>query len=256
MATNPLDAALESKEKLAAQQKADDHTLWHAWKQDPTPENLRPLMQRHEPIFRQKVRLWKAPNVNEAAFKADLKIHAVKAYNTYDPSMGASLRTHLENNLKKSMRFNTQMQNYAAIPEHKASHIGRITRAQDELTEDFGRPPTPAEIAEHLNPSLSPRQQLTPQRVEQIQRSQIGDVMGSSFESDPVPRAAIRGREVISLLRPALNTEQQAVFDHLYGLNGKERITSTTRLAQVLGKSPPQISRLRSAILAKYKQYE
>jgi len=73
MATNPLDAALESKEKLAAQVKADDHALWNTWKQDPTPENLRPLMQRHEPIFRQKVRLWKAPNVNEAAFKADLK---------------------------------------------------------------------------------------------------------------------------------------------------------------------------------------
>lgn len=252
---NPLDDALSAKEKLAAQRREEDHAIWQQWQQNPTPDNMHPLMQRFEPMIKQKARLWRAPNVNESAFRANLKLQAIDAFKTFDPDKGAALRTHLENRLKKSMRFNAQQQNMARIPEAKSYQIGGIMRAQDELREDLGRDPTPAEISEFLNPMLTPRKQLTAKKVEQIQQAQIKDVMGSAFESDPVPKAIGRERQVITLLRPALTPDQQVVYDHLYGLNGKQRVTSTTELAKTLGKSPSQISRLRTGIFQTFQRY-
>lgn len=252
---NPLDEALNEKQKVAAQRAAEDHQLWEQWQQNPTPDNMHPLIQRFEPVFKQKTRLWRAPNVPESAFKANLKLQAIDAFKTYDPGKGAALRTHVENRLKKSMRFNAQQQNMARIPEAKSYQIGPIQRAQDELREELGRPPTPTEISEFLNPMMSPRKRLTPQKVEQIQQAQIRDVIGSAFDSDPVPKAIGRERQVISLLRPTLTPDQQAVFDHLYGLNGKKSISSTNELASELGKSPSQISRLRTGIFQQFQKY-
>lgn len=252
---NPIDEALDAKEKVAAQRRAKDVQMWEQWKKAPTPDTLRPLMNRFEPVLRSKVQMWKAPGVNEAAFKANLRIHTMDAFNTFNPEK-AGLRTHLENRLKKSMRFNVQQQNYAYIPEAKAGRIGDVARATDELGEELGRTPTPVEVADFLNPNLSKRQQLSPKKVQQIQQAQFGDVIGSSFESDPTPRAISREREVVGLLRPALNAEQQKVYDHLYGANGAQQTTSTTQLAKLLGKSPSQVSRLRTAILKKFNKFK
>ncbi len=252
---SPLDEALTAKEKTAAQRRAKDQQMWEAWKANPNTETLRPLMKRVQPIINSKVRMWKAPGVNEAAMKANLTIHAMDAFKTFDPNR-AGLRTHLENRLQKSKRFNIQQQNLAYIPEAQAARIGDIQRATDELTEDFGRTPNPQEIATYLNPQLSQRQQLSGKKVHQIQQAQIGDVIGSSFESDPTPRAISREREVVGLLRPALKGDEQKVFDHLYGLNGVQRTTSTTQLAKLLGKSPSQVSRLRTKILKKFEEFK
>jgi len=252
---DPIDEALSAKEKLAAQRKAEDHALWETWKQDPTPQNMRPLMQRFTPVFKQKEIQWKAPAVDPAAFHARAQNLAVEAMQSYDPSRGTALRTWMEHRLQPLKRFNVQQQNMAYIPEAKAARIGDIQSAADELREEFGREPTHAEIAEAVNPNLSARQQLNAARVQQIQEAQRKDVIGSTFESDPVPRAISRERQIISQLRPALEPEHQEVYDYLYGQGGKPQVTSTTQLAKLLKKSPSQVSRIRTAILAKYKEY-
>lgn len=251
----PVDDALEAKHKLAEERRAEEHQMWEQWRADPTPENIHPLMQRFEPVFRQKSKMWRAPHVNEPAFKANLKLQAIDAFKTYDPSRGTALRTHLENRLKKAMRFNAQQQNLARIPEAKTYQIDPIRRAQDELREEYGRDPTPAEISEFLNPMMSTRKKLTPQKVEQIQAAQVRDIMSEPFETDPVPKVIARERQVVSLLRPALTSDQQVVFDHLYGLNGRPQVTSTGQLAKILGKSPSQISRLRTGIFQTFQRY-
>lgn len=253
---NPLDDALSAKVKLSQQRKADDHAAWQQWKADPTPDNMHQLLQRFEPVFRQKMTEFKAPNVNAAAFMARAKTLGIGAAHSYNPDMGASFNTWMHHNLEKLKRFNTQRQNYAYLPEAKAGHIGRIQSAQEELLDELGRPPTSHEIANYLNPNLSKRQQLKPHVVDQILLAAgQKDVIGSDFESDPVPRATTREREVLGLLRPALPPDQQQVFDHIYGMNDKPKITSTNELAKHLGKSPSQISRLRTKILNTYNSY-
>ena len=251
---NPIDEALAAKEKLAQDRRVEDQKMWETWKENPTTANIRPIMDRFEPVFKQKVRRWKAPNVNESAFRAHLKIQTIGALKTFDPS-NAALRTHLEHRLQKAKRFNVKHQNMAYIPEAPAGHIGRIKGAFDELHEEYGREPTGVEIADFLNPGLPKRRKLTGAKVQRIITDQRKDIIGSTFESDPVPHAVSRERHVIGLLRPTLSTDQQQVFDYLYGVNGKPLINSTTQLAKVLGKRPDAIARLRTGILNKYKEY-
>jgi len=256
---NPLDSALSAKEKLAAQRRAEDIQAWETWKKQPTPENTHVLLNRFEPVFRQKVRDWKAPNTRTGAFKANLKLHAGNAFESYDPNRGASLRTHVENHLKKSMRFNQRYQNARYMPEGQTELIGPIQKAHGTLMDQLGRDPTHREIASYINQTpelIGRRKPLSAAKVKRISTAALEkDIIGSTFESDPTPRASKREFEVIGQLRPTLTRDEQEVFDYLYGQNGKPRIGSTSQLAGKLGKSQSQVSRLKSGILAKYKHY-
>jgi DNA-directed RNA polymerase specialized sigma subunit len=254
---DPLDDALNSKQKLAAKNRAEDHALWQQWQQNPTQQTLRPLMRRFEPVVRAKVQQYKAPNVNTAAFRSNLKLHLMNAFETFDPNR-ASLRTHAENHLKRSMRFNAQHQNYAYIPEGQTAYIGAIDRAKEELAEDAGEEPSHNQIAQFINSRpdlLGGKKRLTPSFVARVQGSRRKDVISSSVEGDIAPQAASRNEAVLGLLRPALKADEQTVFDHIYGVNGTTRIQSTSALAKKLGKSPSQVSRLKSRIAAQYKKY-
>jgi DNA-directed RNA polymerase specialized sigma subunit len=253
---NPLDAALNSKEKLAAERRAEDHALWEQWKVDPNPQTLRPLLRRFEPLLNAKLQQYRAPTVNPAAFKTNLKMHALNAFETFDPSR-ASLRTHVENHLRRSMRFNVQQQNYAYIPEGQVAYIGALDRARDELLEETGEEPSHAQLATFVNQRpdmLGAKKPLTPSMVSRIQGGRRKDVVSSSMEGG-VEVAPSRNEAVLGLMHAALNPAQQQVFNHIYGMNGAPRITSTSALAARLGKSPSQISRLKTSIATEYKKY-
>lgn len=252
MKKTPVDEALSATEKLAADRKAEDRRLWDAWKKTPGQKTIEPLLQRFEPMIGQHVRKFKAPNVRESALRANLQEQAIKAFETYDPNK-AALSTYVMGRLRKGLRFTRKHQNLARIPEAKAELIGPLQRATDSLTDSLGRAPTFNEIATHMSQNLN--KSVTPSLVKQVQRAQVKDINASSFESDPVPRASTREREILGLLRPALKPNEQAVFDHLYGVGGRARTTSTGAIAKKLGKSPSQISRLKGRIEAQYKKY-
>jgi DNA-directed RNA polymerase specialized sigma subunit len=254
MKKNPVDEALSAREKLAAERKAEDIRIWEGWKATPTPQTLEPLLKRFDPMIGQHVRLYKAPNVRESALRANLQEQAIKAFGSYDPSR-AALSTHVMGGLRKGLRFTRLHQNLARIPEAKAEKIGPIQSSMNELTEQFGRNPNSDEIASHLNEMGRFSKPITGKLVGQIQKSMVKDIPASTFESDPVPRFAAREREVLGLLRPNLTTDEQNVFDHLYGVGGRVRVTSTGELAKKLGKSPSQVSRVKGRIEAQFKKY-
>lgn len=262
MSKDPLDEALSAKEKLAAKRKAavakrnaDDAAMIEAWKADPTPANMRPIMQRFMPLVKRQAIQGRAPLVNPQAFEAKGQNLLIGAIQSYDPSKGTAPESWVTTKLQPLQRYNLQEANMARIPEAPALRIGSVNTAREELLDELGREPTHQEIAEAANPRLSKRQQLTGQRVQKIMESQRGDIIGSTFESDPTPHAISRERQIIGQLRPTLQPDQQEIYDYLYGEGGKPKVTSTSQLAKLLKKSPSQISRLRSAILAKYKEY-
>jgi sigma-70-like protein len=247
MTKNPMEDYFEAKTKRASSRDEKHVELWQAWKADPNPQNLEPLLQQFKPIFNSKVKQWRAPNVNESAFRAELDKHAIKAFETYDPSRGTTIATHVTNVIQKAKRFNTQAQNLAYIPEDKARYIGKIDTARDQLREELGRDPTHSEIGGVVG--------ISGRRVKEIQGLRRADIRGTAFQSDPLGHSASRDREIISLLRPELKGEEQVVYDYLYGQNGKPKVESTGEIARRLGKSASHVSRIKNRIAAVYKQY-
>lgn len=245
---NPVEDFLQSKEAAMQDKRNWETNQLQLWKQTQDPEHLQPLIQSYAPVIANKVRQFKAPSVNEAAFKAELQKHLIGAFETFDPNRGAMLSTHVENRLRKAQRYNAKYQNIAYIPEGQASHIGRINRATNELTEQFGRPPTHEEIGDHIG--------IKPTMVTKVLSAQRKDVRASSFESDPTEIAMHRDQEVIGLLEYNLTPDEKAVFNHIFGRGGAQKTDSTNVIAQKLNKSPSQVSRLRTSLLEKYRNYK
>jgi DNA-directed RNA polymerase specialized sigma subunit len=251
MAKNPLEDFLAEKEKTAETRRINEIKMWETWQQAPQhqkPDHLAPLLKAYEPVFNRKINEWSrgAKAIQPTAFKAELQRHFIGALETYDPNK-AALSTHVETRLQKAKRYVVKHQNLAYIPEGQVAHIGRIRKAQDELQEEFGRVPSHDEIADHLG--------MSPKRVNTILSAVKKDIPASRFESDPTTSAIHREREVLDLLQYNLSPDEKQVFDLLYGRNGNAPVTSTNDLAKRLGKSAPQVSRLKTSILNKYKNY-
>jgi DNA-directed RNA polymerase specialized sigma subunit len=149
--------------------------------------------------------------------------------------------------MKKLQRENNKFQNKVYIPEGKASLIGKIQRAQGALRDDLEREATDEEVARHMGRSVK--------QIKGVLGSMKKDIVASQFESDPTRIPAAREQEVIDLLPYSLTPEQNQVYDHLFGRNGKKQITTTNEIAAALGKNPSQISRLRTAILGKFQEH-
>lgn len=245
---NPVDTFLLEKRSAIQQKREQELKQLNLWQQTKKPEHLEPLIKAYEPLVAQKMRQFKAPTVNEAAFKAELQKHLIGAFESYNPDRGAMLSTHVENRLKKAQRYNNRFQNFAYIPEGQARYIGKINKATDELTDKFGRPPTHSEIGDHIG--------LPPKQVAKIVGAQRRDIAASSFESDPTEVAMHRDQEVMGLLSFNLTPDEKKVFNHISGQEGARKISGTNEIAAAIGKSPSQVSRLRSSILAKYNQYK
>lgn len=242
---NPAEEFLEQKSKQAAAKAEEDLHLWHAWDQGGrTPELLRPLMSKYQPVLARSNTAWRAPAVSPSAFDAELRKHFIGAAETFDPDKGVAFNTHVQTRLQKAKRYNTRYQNIGYIPEGQARYIGALERAQSTLTSEFGRAPKPAELAEHMG--------LPVGKITSLQRVLRKDVPSSMFETDPTGFSTTREADVIRLMqrRPEdyFSPEESAVFKHIYGLDGSAKITDTTTLASRLGLSQPKVSRLKSAI--------
>lgn len=251
---NPLEEYEQSKTAAKEQRKADEVALWRTWKEGgEQPKHLQPLLKLYEPVFAQKMRQWKAPQVPAASFKAELQAHFIKALQNYDPSR-AALNTHVESRLPKAMRYNNRYQNLLYIPEGQSGQIGKLRKAQESLTEDLGRAPTTQELSQHLG--------MTPKRIDTILNavkrdipiSHSGDAesydyglgtegVGRGFEDQQIAVA----QDILPKIFPN-KPEMHTLFNHVFGTNGAAKITATSALAKKMGKSPSQIARMKTTM--------
>jgi DNA-directed RNA polymerase specialized sigma subunit len=256
MAENPVSTFLTAHQQLGSTRRSETQELWHKWdQQGRTPEHLDPLIQNFSGLVGAKVKEWKPPTIPKSAFEAELTKHLILAFEGYNPSMGVSLNTHVNHRIQKAKRYMAQQQNMARMNEGQVFRIGAVRRAQDELGEQFGRAPTPHEIAAHMTENDQLGRKHTPKQVASLITAIRRDIPSSSWESDPEPKQLQRQHEILPLLRDTLNEHETKVFDHVFGHNGAPVISSTGQLATRLGMSPSQVSRIKTSIAAKYNKY-
>jgi DNA-directed RNA polymerase specialized sigma subunit len=82
--------------------------------------------------------------------EAKLKRYALQAFDTYDPTKNVKLSTHVVNYLQKINRDNYTNQQAIRLPENLAIGYSKFMGAHEDLSGSLGRPPTKAELAEHL----------------------------------------------------------------------------------------------------------
>jgi len=261
---DPVDEFLE--ESPGQIKIAEGLRLWHEWKAEPNKTTLRPLLDHFKSDFDKKLHLFKAPNVSAAALRSAMIGHAIKAFEDYDPSRGASLSTHVNNRLARAQRDNLQNQNMAVIPEEIAGAITAVNLAKGNLRDQFERDPTHKEIASYLkkNPEMignkRTRTRISPTFIKRVEDYAIRDISSAKFETDPNQGRLPAFEETVGLLVNDPNiipegSQERLVANHLFGLNGVEQEQRTSVIANRLGIQPSQVSRLRGRIEKKLKNY-
>lgn len=212
-------------------------------------EDVTPLLTLFKPIISRKVQEISkgAKLVNQAALEGHMTAMALDAFHTWDPNhaSGATLQTHVVNNLRPGLRKVIQWQNMARIPEEDALHIGQVNRAESALGDQFGRAPTLGEIAKEVG--------ISEKQVGRVKKRQVADVSSGAFEVDPLGVHAGRDMEIAPLLREHLTPRQQQVFDLVY--HPTNPIQSTSQIARKLGLKDWEVSDAKTQIATTWKRY-
>jgi DNA-directed RNA polymerase specialized sigma subunit len=129
--------------------KQKDIASFNTWKTTGDKAALGALMKQLHPIIYSQVERVSG-TLPKAALSAEAKNWTLKAIESYDPTKGASLSTHVLNYLPKIRRLNYKFQNSARLPENLQLQYSNFSNATANLQETLGREPNDAEIAEHL----------------------------------------------------------------------------------------------------------
>lgn len=258
---NPLDEALEAIDELekdAAQWKRTPMTprqqkeleMWQQWDQSGRkPEQLRPLVKSLQPLVRRRSRIYetKVRDIPPDAIRAEFQDQLLHGLETYDPNRG-KLGTHVSHQLMKANRFITTYQNPARIQGERAYAITKVRNATEALEQQLGRVPTAAEIASKAMVPLKDVRALEVEIRPTIHTGRLG-------EANPTFMTPSKTNEMLRLLPQELTSDENLVFGHVYGLGGKKAL-GTGDIAKRLHMSAPKVSRLRSAIAKKWREYE
>ena len=252
----------ELRAKVAAKKNLDlqrqqEMGLWQDWKASgEDPNKLDPLMDSMSGLVNYRVSMFagRVP-LPTPVIEAEVNKHLVQALRDYDPAYvgkggdTAQLHTHVMNRLKKVRRFVTKYQNIGSIPEKRSENITEFRTARAEMSDNFGREPSPEELAGKLKWSLP--------EVQRMQSEERKDLLTSGHVSENADPSALwpsRDQEVVSLLRYELSPRENLVMDYSMGLRGQPQL-GTNDIAQKLNVSPPTVSRIKGKIAGKFGEY-
>lgn len=230
-----------SPEVRSARQERDLQ-LWKAWKADPTPATLTPVLEALSPLVDARLNDFRGlQSVPPGAMRGYCNGQLMEAIQTYDPSKGAALATHAEWRLKKLHAFVTDHQNLGKIPEHRTRFIQAFKNAQAELTEELGHKPDTLQLAERLKWSQAEvgrmAAELRPDHIASI--SLEPDQAGDTFSA--------KERDALRYIHQQLGPQERLVFEHTLGVYGKQELPAK-EIAALLDVPLPKVSRIRKKI--------
>jgi hypothetical protein len=254
--TSPGSPASKSKFRKATFEelkntRVTELDLWKKWKDSgEKPEHLGPLLKSLKPIIEKKTRGYKALEIPASTIDFHAKQLALKAFQAYKPENSA-LHTWVTWNLRQLDRYVKKNQNIARIPEPVAAKIGRFKALKTDITDRLGYEPD--------THTLSKETGFTIREIKRLEKTQRKQLIASGDANDIQPESSIadnaRLEEVKLLIYPELTKEEQSLYEYLYGMYGKPKITGATELAKKLKWDISKVSKKRTDIANKMKTH-
>lgn len=224
----------------------NDLELWKKWKASRSPFDLSQLLRSFNPLIQNAVNKYSNAPVPRSALEAEAKKWAVEAFKTFNPNKGVKLSTHVTNYMMKLYRYTGKYQNVARIPEHQIMQIRPFQSAENQLTDNLGRPPTTHELSEHLGWSDS--------RVKQMQSSIRKDIAFTTGMGDGDQTSYSKEGEILAMGYWSLTNEEKLVYDYTTGSNGKPKL-KPGEIARRMKVSPSKVSKIRNSIGTKLNNF-
>ena len=188
----------------------EDLDLWRKWKASHRMAHLEALLKRLQPLLFREVTKWKF-TVPSAVIESKGRQLIVDALESYDPTRGAAIATHVTTRLRKMSRSVYPHQNIARLPENKQLLFNAFSVAQNAVVDRTGRDATAKELADELG--------WTPGKVQSFQRSfgrrELVESEGlfGEAEEDNMP--------LVDFFYHGLPPDEQSMFEDITGYGGR-----------------------------------
>jgi len=226
--------------------KDRDKALWDAYKADPSPMNLKAVMDSLSPAIESEIARWSG-QVPVTVMRLEARKLAVEAIKSYDPNMGTALSTHVLNKLKRLSRTVYSHQDLVRMPENRKLENNALHKGRVQLLDELGRDPTTAELSDHLGWSGAKVTKVQAFQVSEYVESQDvgGDMFGNvagGATSDPR----------VAFVYNDLSPVHQTIFEHTTGYGGKSILTARD-IAAKTGLKEHQVAYQRRKITDKFQ---
>ena len=224
--------------------KEQEIELWKRWKQTKGQYEFNQLLVSFDPLINKAVNTYsRGSNLSPAIYKAEAIKWFIKGKETYDPSKGAALSTHLSNYLKKLYRFNLTHQNVGRIQsEKRAGMITTFNNARSYLEDQLGREPNTNEIADELGVSPMEVSRLQKDLRKDLAMDETFDSIGTSMASNP------KWDALMSIYHFECTPEEKLVMEYIFGLGGKPRIDSVQEIGMKANIPPNRVSQIKKRL--------
>lgn len=220
-----------------------DLELYRAWKANPSKENMSALVKSLMPLIHTELSRARG-TLADSVLKTDAMKWAIEAINRYDESKGVKLSTHVVNWLQKVRRTNYTYQNAVRLPETDQLMFNKFDTARTNLSVEFNRDPTEAEMAKELG--------WTVKKVKDFQGKLYDDLYESSSLGDTSVHGFSSEDALVDMVRNSLTYEERIIFDNK--MADKHLQLNNTQLAAKLGVNQNRLQYLTRSVVDKAKK--
>ena len=222
---------------IYAERRQKDQDLFNDWKATGSKKSLGLLVEQLSPVIFSEVRS-ASGSLPPAALEAAAKKWAVKAIQTYDPSKGTALSTHVMNYLPKVRRLNYRFQNATRLPENMQLKFHEYNRTVMDLTDQLNRDPTEAELASALGWSKP--------QVVKFKNSLYADLVESASAKPDEVTQFNDNTILMEHLLSQLTSNEKFILEN-------SKVISATEMASRLGVNINRLNYLKSKLTQKIK---
>lgn len=212
---------------------------YNAWKQLPNPQTSSALLRTIDPVISSAIKSYGGQSQGSPVLRSKARYMALKSLDSYDPRK-AGLKTYLLTQLRGLQRVGAQQAHVIRQPEQVLLDRRRLQRAEHELEQKLGRPPSIHALADYTGLSVKRiayikqgRQAFAPGQVQSLHDAQV--------ELPATAPGGMQQAEWADLIYYDLSETDKAIYDHLTGSHSREPL-STSALAKRLGFTPSAIS--------------
>lgn len=224
-----------------------DIQQWRLYKDTNSLQERDKLYSRMKPLVMKQVNKWAGP-VPKDVLTNTAKLLAYKSFDSYDPTKGTALSTHVTNNLAPISRVVYSHQNTARLPENLTLKVHSYNAAKDHLTTVNGYEPSTTELHQELGWNKKELDRLETYMRRDLVESEGGlsdSFYGNMDDSD---------EDLLAALHMDLLPDEKIFFEYITGYNGKPKLNNTQIMAK-LKINQAQLSYKKNLLTKKIQQY-
>lgn len=225
--------------------KGNDMEFFQRWRDTQSKEDLGQLVKQFEPLMYKQVKRLSG-SVPPSALSAEAKKQTIIALETYDPSKGAALSTHVYNRLNKLKRLNSKYQNAVRLPENQHFTWSEFNNSVERLTDQLNREPTDDELSSDLGWSKK--------EVKRLRERLYADLYESGTEVATTFTKFDQTKVLRSLVEESLDPQEKIIWENVQ--KPKHMQKSVTELANQMGVNVNRFQYIKSKMVTKIRKLQ